>query len=286
MNAPTVVIVAYGAETMLAACLAGLEAAATRVLVVDNAGRAATRDVVERHQATYVDAGGNLGFAGGVNVGLGLADPRSDVLLLNPDARLAPADLDRLADALEGAAADVAAVAPAQRHPDTGAAQRVAWPFPTPGRQWLVALGLGRLVRGSDFLIGSALLLRRAALDDVGPFDERFFLYCEETDWQRRAHDRGWRVQLVADVTALHVGAGTSDDSTRREAFFHAGHELYVRKWFGPRGWRSYRLACLVGDLVRARTGGERARAARARLAIYREGPVRHRDRLLAGPGA
>ncbi len=53
-------------------------------------------------------------------------------------------------------------------------------------------MGLGRLRRRVDFVIGSVLLVRSEALDEVGPFDEQFFLYAEETDWQRRARDLGW----------------------------------------------------------------------------------------------
>ena len=74
------------------------------------------------------------------------------------------------------------------------------------------AAGLGRLRHRVDFLIGSVLLLGDRALTDVGGFDEQFFLYAEESDWQRRATDHGWRVALCADVTATHVGAGTSGD--------------------------------------------------------------------------
>ena len=92
---------------------------------------------------------------------------------------------------------------------------RVAWPFPTPPGAWLEAVGLGRLRdRHQAYAVGTVLLLRAAALRQVGGFDERFFLYAEETDWARRAASLGWRHGVVPTVTALHVGAATSTDAT------------------------------------------------------------------------
>ena len=80
------------------------------------------------------------------------------------------------------------------------------------------------------------MLLRWEALQQVGELDERFFLYGEETDWQRRAAQLGWTAALCPDVVAVHDGAGSSDDPSRREVLFHAAQETYIRKWYGRRG--------------------------------------------------
>src|SRR5207247_3678936 len=105
-------------------------------------------------------------------------------LLLNPDAVIAPGELERLQEFLHGPGNDrVAAVSPRLRGPD-GAEQRVQWSFPTPGRAWAEALGFGRLPTRRTFVIGAVLLLRWEALRQVGLFDERYFLYAEEADWQ------------------------------------------------------------------------------------------------------
>ncbi|WP_139977451.1 glycosyltransferase [Nocardioides litoris] len=284
MTALTVVVVAYGADNLLDDCLAPV-AARWPTLVIDNASRPECSDIAARHGARYVDAGGNVGFAGGVNLALSLVPPRSDVLLLNPDARIAPDQVETLARHLRRDP-NVACVAPAQRQTHSGLPQRVAWPFPGPLRQWVVALGLGGLMRQDDYVIGAALLISGAALEDVGPFDERFFLYSEEADWQRRARGRGWRCELVTAATAEHVGGATSTDPRRRDAYFHAAHELYVRKWFGPAGWAVYRAACLAGDSARWVSGGARREHAARRLRIYATGPVRHRERLLREVGS
>ncbi len=113
-------------------------------------------------------------------------------------------------------------------------------------------------------MVGAVLLLRRSAWEDVGGFDERFFLYAEETDWQRRAVARGWTSRLVPEAVATHRGAGSSASSERREQLFYAATETYIRKWFGPAGWAGYRSAAALGAAARAGLGSAPRRRARA----------------------
>jgi GT2 family glycosyltransferase len=238
--------------------------------------------VVERGGGRYLDPGRNLGFAAGVNYGLRRRSHRGDVLLLNPDATITPDAIARLRAKLDEDPT-LGAVAPAQIDPHDGQMMRVVWPVPTPGGAWLDAFGLGSLRRGDEFVIGSVLLLRAAALADVGELDERFFLYAEETDWEIRAQQQGWGVALVADAIASHVGAGTGGDPTRREVHFHASHERLMRKHHGAAGWAVYRLGTMAGALIRmvVRHGEGRAEALR-RWRLYRGGPCRAEARLTA----
>ncbi len=273
---PHVLVVAYGSPDLLDGCLDAL-GDRLPVTVVDNSSLRETREVAERHGARYVDSGRNRGFAGGVNLGLddiersGHSD--RDVLLLNPDARLSAADALRMQRVLHSRRR-LAAVGATQTDPVGGGPVRVWWPFPTPWGAWIEALGLGGLRRRRDFAIGSALLLRRAALEDVGRLDERFFLYAEETDWQRRARSRGWDI-AVAEVDATHEGAGTGGDPRIRERHFYGSAERYVRKHHGRVGWRVYRAGTFLGAAVRgAVLPGERGAAARRRAAMFRLGPV------------
>ncbi len=274
-----VVVVAFGAPDLLERCLSRLEDRFP-VVVVDNSSDPSVRAVVEARGATYVDPGHNLGFAAGVNLGLtrrlgsdGLV--ADDVLLLNPDASITPADVLRLCAHLHDSDR-LACVAPAQVDPESGQQARVGWPFPTPARAWLEALGLGFLGRSTDFLIGSVVLLRAAALADVGPFDERFFLYAEETDWQRRASDLGWKVDLCPEAVATHVGAGTGGKQSEREIHFHASNERYLRKHHGRIGWWVFRAGVMAGALVRALfLPGDRGHRAAARFRLYLTGPAR-----------
>jgi glycosyltransferase involved in cell wall biosynthesis/GT2 family glycosyltransferase len=265
-----VVVVAYGQPALLAGALAPLRA--LPVTVVDNSSSADVRAVVEAAGARYVDPGRNGGFAAGVNEGLLRVDPRADVLLVNPDAVVGPDDVARLRSALL-ARSDLASVAPSQVDA-AGRPSRVEWPYPSPLATWVEAVGLGRL-RRDRYVIGSVLLLRREAIDHVGPFDdERFFLYAEETDWARRASRLGWRHALVPDARAVHVGAATSTDPARRLGHFHAAQETYLRKHHGAFGWQVSRVGQLAGSVVRGFVlPGERGRAARERARLYLRGP-------------
>jgi GT2 family glycosyltransferase len=278
-----VVVVAYLSSRQLDRCLAAIEGAAPTT-VVDNSRSADVCEVTLNRGAEYVDPRENLGFGAGVNVALRrlLDGPPRDVLLLNPDAKLAPGNLEALAAYLHCPGNElVAAVSPQLRGPD-GGEQRVVWPFPSPGRAWAEAFGLGRLPARHTFAIGAVLLLRWEALREVGLFDERFFLYAEETDWQRRALAHGWRSELCDGAVAAHIGAGTSDDPLRREALFHAAHETYIRKWYGPTGWCVYRSAACLGAAGRAAVLPRERRAEAARRALlYLRGPQRSASLIL-----
>lgn len=271
---PDVVVVAYGAARLLARCLERL-GPTLPVVVVDNSSDPEVRRIAHRAGADYVDPGRNLGFARAVNLALARRERTdTDVLLLNPDATIDAAGVHALQRALH-AEPDVAAAAPVQRD-DAGADARVMWPFPSPGGAWLQAVGLARLQRGAPFAIGSVLLLRGAALADVGALDEDFFLYSEETDWQYRAHHAGWRATVVPAVVATHVGGGTSTDPLRRETHFHASQERYLRKHFGAHGWTAARTAVVLGGAARgAVLPGARGREARRRVRLYVRGPLR-----------
>lgn len=282
-----VVIVAYGPPDPIAAALATL-GDTYPVLVVDNSSSPATAELARTAGARYVDPGTNLGFTAAVNVALRiLTDPERDVLLLNPDARIEPGQLARLSQELH-ARPDVACVAPAQHRPGSVDPSRARWPWHTPAGAWADAVGLARRrLRSSRYFLGGAvLLLRKAALVDVGPFDERFFLYSEDEDWQRRALERGWRVRLCPEVAAEHASGGTETDAVRHQLRLHAGIERFIRKWHGPSGWALYRVGTLFGlslRLVVHRGGRRRSTARLARL--YLAGPDRTARRAGAVPG-
>lgn len=267
-----IIVVAYGAPELLRRALEPVHE--LPVTVVDNSSMPEIAAICADLGVRYLDPGRNGGFAAGVNVAL--ADrlvPGADVLLLNPDATISPDDISRLEQALR-ARDDLASVGPSQVD-EQGRVARVDWWLPSPSGTWLEALGLARLRRDPAFVIGSVLLLRAEALDQVGGFDERFFLYAEEADWAYRAHRLGWRHAAAPQARAVHTGAGTGGDPRRREAHFHASQERYLRKHYGALGWQWARLGQWVGATARAMLlTGDRGAAARRRAALYRLGPV------------
>jgi GT2 family glycosyltransferase len=276
-----VIVVAYGSPELLASALTPL-AGHLPLTVVDNSSDPRVADVVREVGGVYHDTGANLGFGSGVNHGLARRQtPGTDVLLLNPDAIVAPDMIAALQAALH-ASPRIASVGPSQVD-EEGRPAQVAWPYPRPAHFIADAVKLGRLVPNDapHYVIGSILLLNADAVAEVGGFDEDFFLYAEEADWELRAEKLGWRNVVVDEVTAIHVGAGTSSDSFAREVFLQAGLERFLRKHYGWWGWQAARWSIAVGGIPRALFfRGERRRAARERAWLFARGPVSVERRL------
>jgi GT2 family glycosyltransferase len=252
--------VAYRSDEHLSGCLAELGDAGD-VVIVDNSSSDDTRDLAVARGARYLATGANLGFAAAVNVGLDAAwDGHTDVLLLNPDARVSAADVATLHEALHEPGQRRAAVGPRLVGFD-GKRQRASWPIPSPAQVWLDAFGLSRLWRGPSFVVGAVLLINGEALAEIGTLDERYFLYAEEADWQLRARRAGWTVAVVDAVVAKHVGAASSADAARRDELFHTSADLFARRWYGRLGWAVMRVGSLVAAARRSLLGSADARA-------------------------
>ena len=162
-------------------------------------------------------------------------------LLLNEDSELAPGAADLLRAALErhprAAAAGARLVAP------TGAAQPSAWRFP--GIRSALAAGVfahrrltvqsrGDATTEVDWVQSAGMLVRREAFEQVGPLDPAFFVYSDEVDWQRRAHDAGWSVLYVPDATIMHREQLSGDTGSRRRVVeFARNRDAYVKKHHG-----------------------------------------------------
>jgi GT2 family glycosyltransferase len=244
----TVVIVAYRNTDGLATALASI-GPGHRLVVVDNDGDPHVEQIVDAYGGVYLLPGRNVGFAAAVNLALAKREGR-DVLLLNPDVRASVSLPESLVEVLHGNAR-IAAVAPKLVYSD-GSPQPVAWPVPSPREAWIDALKLRRfLAPRRIFLMGAALLLRSEALDEVGGFDERFFLYGEETDWQLRALQLGWTLEIAQHVVVEHEGGASSDVERARNDSFNRSAELFARKWYGAAGWASMRTAFVVGTSAR-----------------------------------
>ncbi len=103
-----------------------------------------------------------------------------------------------------------------------------------------------------DAASGAFLVLRRAALEAVGPFDERFFVYAEETDWLVRAKRLGWTTVFTPAVEAVHEARGGTDaDESGLTLLLAESEHEYVRKHFGLHGSLAFRGALLGIDSAR-----------------------------------
>lgn len=227
----TIVIPAYRSAGVIGPCLAAARAAgAGRVVVVDNASPDDTAEVARAAGASVLRQAANAGFGAACNRGLAAVETEF-ALLLNPDAELAP---DALAHLL--AAAD--------RYPDAGLMGPLirgtdgSW---EPSHN--VALPDRRAIqrrRGdpqpegdlcASFLSGAVLLVRMAAYQAVGGFDERIFLYYEDDDLCLRHVRVGWSLVLVPAATCIHQG-GASSGGSRRIAWIKHRHMAWSRLHF------------------------------------------------------
>jgi N-acetylglucosaminyl-diphospho-decaprenol L-rhamnosyltransferase len=274
-----VVVVTYRSVDLLERCLASIPDGCP-VTVVDNASGDGSAELAERLGALVVRNPANTGF--GAAAGQGAARGDGDLILfLNPDAELAPGSLGQLVEAFQ--AEEGLAVAGPTLVSVSGAPQRSWWPFPSPGRTWMEALGLHRLLREPEgtnpavpFVVGACMVVRRDRFEELGGFDSTFWLYGEEADLCRRARAAGWEVRCVTGATARHVG-GASGGSDGGVAFehFQRGSELFILKHHGRRGLFVHRVGLLVGSVVRLpalalQRGGDQGGRFARRLAMVR----------------
>ena len=216
----TAIVVTYQSEAVIAECLESLRG--LRVVVVDNGSTDRTRDLVAAAAPDeFVKLDANTGFAGGVNRGLAAAG-RDDVLLVNPDVRVEPGSVAAL-EAVLAAHPRTGVVAPRLLHADRTPQPSVRR-FKTPAAVLARRSPWGRTARGAavlardvegpvssdepvdvDWAIGAALLVRRAAIDEIGGMDEGFFLYEEDQDWCIRMWRAGWAVRFQPDAVMVHA---------------------------------------------------------------------------------
>jgi N-acetylglucosaminyl-diphospho-decaprenol L-rhamnosyltransferase len=236
------------------------------VIVVDNASHDGSADMVERDfpQVRLVRSTENLGFARATNLGLSQASGGL-LLLLNPDTEVVDHALGIMAQFLL-TNPGVAAVSPALVYPD-GKPQHAAFRFPTLWMSLLDFFPLNhRLINSRlngryawsdrpfriDHPLGAAVMLRRRALDDVGPLDEAFFIYCEEVDWCFRARGKGWEIYQVPEAIVVHHGGqSTSQFGEEMLVRLHQSRYLLFAKHYSPRFIRMHRAITRLGILRR-----------------------------------
>jgi len=224
MNEVSVVVVTYNAMPWLEQCLESVHGVET--VVVDHGSTDGTLELVrERFPEVALVEEENRGLAFGWNTGVERTTGRY-VLLLNADAWLDPDALDALV-AFADTRPDAAVVGPRLRFPD-GRLQRSVRGFPTLWRLATEFLFLRRLapgtralnafygagfdhgeVREAEVVMGAVWLVRRAAIEQVGPADDAFFLFSEETDWAYRFREAGWKVVFFPGAGATHVYAAS-----------------------------------------------------------------------------
>jgi len=248
-------------------------------IVVDHGSTDGTLEIVRRRfpEARLLEQD-NVGMGGGNNAGMRLASGRY-FLLLNSDAWMVGDGLEQLARFADQHP-DAAVVGPRLLNPN-GSLQRSARAFPTLWRLSTEYLFLRKLaprsrmlntfyaggfdhdeVREVDWLFGACLLVRRDAADEVGHFDEDFFMFSEETDWCYRFHQAGWNVFFFPGAEAVHVGGASHGGTLFAENV--RGHLRFLAKHRGTREAERARRLLLAGVRLRLLLfRGERRRSYR-----------------------
>lgn len=272
MSDTTILIVNYNAGGLLGRCLDSLasdpDAHECPVIVVDNASTDGSADAAEgRPRVLLVRLPENRGFGAANNAGL--AKCRTPfVLMVNPDTEIASGSLTRFVQSMRRN--PVVGLAGCRLLSPDGSLQFSARALPTVGGEFFEALFLHRFLRRANsrfsqtvldpnqyesprsvgWVSGAVMLARVKALEDIGRFDEGFFLYAEEIDLCKRLHVAGWDVRYDPALTMLHVGgafitnAALAVENQRSKLRYFLKHE-------GRAGMAGYAVALVLRLLVR-----------------------------------
>jgi GT2 family glycosyltransferase len=250
----SVIVVNFNSGELIFRCLERLRGrlpAASEVIVVDNASTDQSVECLE--QARLIRNTANLGFARAVNQGLAVADG-DYLLLLNPDCLVEDWAIE-VALCYMDQNPDVSILGARVLRGDGRLDPPARRSFKTPSTYLWKCLGLSFLFPSShifgryylsylpedqitdvDSVVGAFLLTRRAVVYQIGPLDERFFMYCEDEDWCWRAKLAGGRVVYHPDVVVHHVkGSSTSQQPTVMAWQWHRSLIAYHRKNIAPR---------------------------------------------------
>jgi N-acetylglucosaminyl-diphospho-decaprenol L-rhamnosyltransferase len=214
-------VVDYDAGEVLGACVHSLLDEGVRdVVVVENGDPTPARRVLDGLRVPLVATGRNLGYGAGANRGVAASGGSEHVLVCNPDVQVHPGAAECLVAALD-AHPDWAIVGPRVVGPD-GAEYPSVRRFPSmvdAAGHALLALvkpdnrfslryrdAVGQSPRAVDWVSGACFCARRSALEELGGFDEAYFMFAEDIDLCWRAHRAGWGVGVEprAQVTHLH----------------------------------------------------------------------------------
>lgn len=242
--------------------------------------------------ATVVELGSNLGFAAAANAAAAAEPGTEAVLVLSPTVRLRPGCVRRMLDGLDEPGVGVAVP---RLYNAAGQHKFSLRRRPTVLRAFSEAVLGGTAARRfpsmseivadpavyakpttADWATGAVTLVSRDCLKSVGPWDETYFLYSEETDFELRAADCGFRVAYVPDAEAVHIG-GEAHVVPRLWGINRANRVRLYAKRHGRSASLAYWSATALGEALRAAAG----RGATHRHALRKL--IRERRTLLRG---
>ncbi len=201
---------------------------------------------------TFVRSPRNLGFAGGNNLGMRTVEARN-YLLFNSDARATPGCIKALLDALE-AHPEVGAIGPRLQDPD-GTPQISCFRYRSPLTEFLDAAGTGpldRLFANRVIPMGvfdepmepqwesfACIMLRREMIEQIGPMDDKYFMYFEDIDYSLKIRSAGWKILHWPAAKVVHLRGGSSSVKSAMKArkrvpkYYYEARSRYYAKFYG-----------------------------------------------------
>lgn len=252
----SIIIVNWNTRQLLLDCLASVfhtvKEVSFEVILVDNASEDGSVEAVQKEypQVTITRNERNLGFGAANNKGLAQMHGRY-ALLLSTDTVLTEEAVARLFRLMEQK--QDASFACGQLLNADGSKQNSIANFPT----WLSLLCNETILRllfprrfpskrqeysnpiEVDSCIGACLMIRKEAMDQVGMFDERYFVFMEETDWALSMHNAGWKSCFVPDARIYHLQGQSAGHNVNARKMFYRSRYIYFKKWF-PSSWPFY----------------------------------------------
>ena len=253
----SVVVVNYNSGMLLANCVASALPQASEIIVVDNASQDSSIEECTRAHGNQLNFkiihnSENLGFAAACNIGYQSANGEA-VFFLNPDCHLSRNSINEMLTALlsDNECGMVGGLLVNLDGSEQGGGRRAV---PTPWRSFVRAFGLHRLANRwpglfYDFhlhkhplpetnleveaISGACMMIKREAVEEVGLWDEAYFLHCEDLDWCMRFRANGWKILFVPTAEVVHQLGGCS----YRRPFFvewhkHKGMIRFYKKFF------------------------------------------------------
>lgn len=271
----SILIVNWNAQELLSRCLASLEGSVgirIETIVVDNASIDNSVAMIRANfPNVYVIANGeNKGFAAANNQAAAQATGRY-LLLLNPDTKIPDGSLAELI-AYSDTIAQLGAVGPRVINPD-GTTQRSCWRgypgiaaalidafylWKIPGlpfvRNTEISADHLRNVLEVDHILGACMLIPRDVWQEIGPLDEDYFLFLEETDWCRRAKALGKRIVYLPTAEVIHYGQHSMrQQPSRNLPHLYRSYCRFYRHGSGSNGFRMFVLKVVISLAILVR---------------------------------
>lgn len=300
----TLVAVTYNEAEVLEDFFAALPAALEgvdeyHVVVADNDSTDGSSETAKRlwPDAVIVHTGGNFGYAAGINRAVGAAPVTDAIYILNPDIRLEPKSVLPL---LESLGEQGVGITVPKLYDSNGHLLKSLRREPSLSRAWGEALlggsragrvdWLGEIIldqdqydypQDADWASGCTFMIARECWDAVGPWDESFWLYSEETSFALDAHDAGFRLRFVPQSRAVHL-AGPSHQNPMLWSILVCNKARLFRRRNGVFKGAAFYAALVVGEAIRS--GRSRVHRAALKALLFpsaRPAQIGHARRLL-----